>query len=67
VVGRDDVFPPERQLVVVVPGVVVKRIVFGVRMGSEARGCVHKRKVKLNIRAKFSTEKRLFPENTALS
>jgi hypothetical protein len=63
VVGRDDVFAPKRKLVVIVPVVVIVRIVVGVRMGCEARGCVHKRNERLNIREKFSTEKRLFPEN----
>ena len=31
---------------------------------SEARGSVHKRKLKLNIRAKFSSGKRLFSQNS---
>ena len=65
VVGRDDVLSPERKFVVIVPGIVMMRIVFGVRMRSEARGCVHMRNLKLNIRAKFSREKRLFNQNTA--
>jgi len=34
--------------------------VFGVRLRGEARGCVHKRKLKLNVRAKFSSEKHRF-------
>jgi hypothetical protein len=62
-IGRDDVLSPERKLVMVVSGIVMLRIVFGVRVGCEARGCVHKRNLKLNIRAKFSREKRLFGEN----
>jgi hypothetical protein len=63
-VGRDYVLPPKRKLVVVVTGIMMVRIVFGVRVGGEARGCVHKRNLKLIIRAKFSSEKRLFAENT---
>ena len=43
VVGRDNVLPPEGELVVIVPGIVMLRMVFGLRVGSEARGCVHKR------------------------
>ena len=43
-----------------VPGIVMLWIVFGMRVGNEASGCVHKRNLKLNIRAKFSSEKRHF-------
>jgi hypothetical protein len=64
VVGRDDVLPPKGEFVVVVSVIVVMRIVFGMRLCGEARGCVHKRNLKLSIRAKFSIEKRLFEENT---
>src|SRR5438270_5626030 len=68
VVGRDNVFPPERQLVVVVTVIVVMRVAGGRRMRmfglrSEARASVHKRKLKLNIRAKISSGKRLFAKN----
>src|SRR5437773_631027 len=41
VVGRDNVFPPKRELVMIVPMVVVVGGMFGVRLRSEARGCVH--------------------------
>ncbi len=41
VIGRDDVLPPERKFVVIVPGIVLMRIVVGVRMRSEIRGSVH--------------------------
>ena len=51
---------------VIVPGVVLMRIVFGVWMRSEARGSVHNANLKLNIRAKFSREKRLFNQNEHL-
>jgi hypothetical protein len=51
----------------VVPVFVVVRGMFGVRLRGEARGCVHKRKVKLNIRAKFSSEKRLFQRMRGLT
>ena len=43
----------------IVPGVVV-RIVGGVGMRSEISGCIHMRKLTLNIRAKFSSEKQQF-------
>jgi len=43
------------------------RIMFGVRMRCEARRSVHKRNLKLNIRAKFSSEKHLFRQNPRLS
>src|SRR2546423_14786004 len=52
VVGRDDVFPPERQLVMLVPVLVMVGGMLGAcragawrrrmfRFGGEARGCVH--------------------------
>jgi hypothetical protein len=43
VVSRDDVFPPEGQLVMVVSVSVFVPVrgMIGMRFGSEARGCVH--------------------------
>ena len=57
VVGREDVFPPKAELVMLVPVVVVMRIVFGVRMGSEVSGSVHMRKTETEYQGKVFKRK----------
>jgi hypothetical protein len=60
VIGRDDVLPPEWKFVVVVPGIVLMRIVFGVRVRSEARGCVHMRESETEYQGKVFKRKAPF-------
>jgi hypothetical protein len=59
-IGRDKVLPPERKFVVVVPGIMVMRIVFGVRVRSEARGCVHMRESETEYQGKVFKRKAPF-------
>jgi hypothetical protein len=60
VIGRDDVLPPERKFVVVVPGIVMMRIVFGVRVRSEARRSVHMRESETEYQGKVFKRKAPF-------
>ncbi len=66
VIGRDDVLSPERKFVVIVPGIVM-RVVFGVRVRSEARRSVHMRESETEYQGKvFKRKAPFYPESTAL-
>jgi hypothetical protein len=60
VIGGDDPLSPEWNLVVVVPVTMMMRIVFGVRVRSEARGSVHMGKSETEYQGKVFKRKAPF-------